>query len=299
MRVLLTGATGYIGSAVLDALLAAGHEVTGLVRGQEKADAVALQGAIPVVGDLADPNRTRELARAADGVVHLASPGDATSHEIDEITTTAVLDALAGTGKPFVYTAGVWDHGSGSDITEFTPFNPPRLTAWRPPISDRVRRATGSRPVVIAPGVAYGREENLLNLVTDGPRGEGGAAALTSVGTGEQHWGPVHVDDLGDLYVRCLENAPPGSYFLGVDGSTPTVREITRAVSNRLGLDGRVTEESLIETQQRLGLLGEALLLDQRVTGTAARRVLGWAPSRPTLLEHLTEYRPDADRPAP
>ncbi|GGP55063.1 NAD-dependent epimerase/dehydratase family protein [Saccharothrix coeruleofusca] len=287
MRVLLTGATGYVGSAVLEALVAGGHEVLGLVRDPDRAGAVRERGASPVIGDITDAARVRELAAGADGVVHLASPGDATSAEAEDAFVTAVLAGLGGTGKPLVSTAGIWDHGSGGELTEVSPFRAPRITAWRPEVTRRVLAATGVRTAVISPALVYGRGGGLLRVITGGPRRGVGSQALTVLGSGEQHWATVHVDDLAALYVLALEKARAGTYLIGASGVNPTVREITVAASRAAGLDGRVEPEGLAGTVERLGLLGEALLLDQRASGTAARQ-LGWQPTRPTLLEHLT-----------
>lgn len=286
MRVLLTGAAGYVGSAVLEALVAGGHEVLGLVRDPDRAGAVRERGGSPVVGDITDAARVRELAAGADGVVHLASPGDATSAEAEDTLVTAVLAALGGTDKPFVSTAGIWDHGSGGELTEASPFRAPRITAWRPEVTRRVLAAAGVRTAVISPALVYGRGGGLLPVITGGPRRGGDEQALTVLGDGEQHWATVHVDDLAALYVLVLEKAPAGTYLIGASGVNPTVREITVAASRAAGLGGRVEPEGPAGTVERLGLLGEALLLDQRASGAAARQ-LGWQPTHPTPLEHV------------
>ncbi|MET8866096.1 NAD-dependent epimerase/dehydratase family protein [Nonomuraea sp. NPDC004580] len=284
MRVLLTGGTGYIGRAVLGRLISEGHRVTALVRDPGKAEAVRAQGADPVIGDLADGATVHRLAGAADGVIHLASPGDDSSARIDDTAATHIIAALTGSDRPYVHTAGVWEHGSGAAITETSPMNPPRLTAWRVPIAERVLSAPGVRSAVVAPAVVHGHGGGLLNVVGAGPRTGG---ALTMIGHGDQHWSTVHVDDLAALYVRALEKAPAGSYFIGASGANPTVREITEAVSRAIGLSGRVAPEPVVQTLERLGLLGEALLLDQQATGDAARRTLGWAPEHPTIIDDI------------
>ncbi|MEV4800279.1 NAD-dependent epimerase/dehydratase family protein [Nonomuraea sp. NPDC049421] len=284
MRVFLTGGTGYIGTAVLGRLISEGHQVTALVRDPGKAEAVRAQGADPVIGDLADGATVHRLAGAADGVIHLASPGDDSSARIDDTAATQIIAALKGSDRPYVHTTGVWVHGSGAAITETSPMNPPRLTAWRVPIAERVLSAPGVRSAVVAPAVVHGHGGGLLDLVAAGPRTGG---ALTMIGHGDQHWSTVHVDDLAALYVRALDKAPAGSYFIGASGVNPTVREITEAVSRAIGLSGRVAPEPVVQTLERLGLLGEALLLDQQATGEAARRTLGWAPEHPTILEDI------------
>ncbi|APY90205.1 epimerase [Streptomyces alfalfae] len=287
MRVLLTGGTGYIGAAVLDRLISGGHQVTAVVRSAEKAHVVRARGTEPAIADLSDVDALHELAAASDGVIHVASPGDETSASVDEAAVGCFLRALGGTDRPFVHTTGLWLHGSGSAITESTAMNAPRLTAWRVPLAKLVRDARGVRTSVIAPAVVYGRGGGLLHLVAAGPRTAGNLPALTMVGPGDQHWSTVHVDDLAELYVLALEKAPPGSYFLGAGGVNPTVREITEAVSRAVGLAGRVEPEPVVQTLDRLGLLGEALLLDQQASGDTARRVLGWLPQGPSILDDI------------
>ncbi|MFE0930598.1 NAD-dependent epimerase/dehydratase family protein [Streptomyces mutabilis] len=291
MRVLLTGGTGYIGASVLDRLVPRGHQVTAVVRSAEKADLVRGRGAEPAIADLADGDTLERLAAASDGVIHLAAPDDETSATVDEIAVTSFLRALRNTDRPFVHTTGVWVHGSGSAITETSAMNAPRLTAWRVPLANLVRDAQGVRTSVIAPAVVYGKGGGLLNLVAAGPQTAGNAPALTMVGPGDQHWSTVHVDDLAELYVLALEKAPAGSYFLGAGGENPTVREITEAVSRSLGLDGRVEPEPVVQTLDRLGLLGEALLLDQQASGDTARRILGWSPQAPSVLDDIAHTK--------
>src|ERR1700745_2425388 len=118
MKVVLTGATGFIGSHVLADLHKHGHEVTALVRDDAQADAVATRGATPVVADLSDrPTVARRLGQA-DGAIHTASPGDATSANLDSAVADAVTGAFAGTGKPYLHISGDWIYGDNLDITQ-------------------------------------------------------------------------------------------------------------------------------------------------------------------------------------
>jgi nucleoside-diphosphate-sugar epimerase len=219
-------------------------------------------------------------------MIHTAAQSDGTDHQLDAALLDAVLPALAGTGKPYVHTSGVWVHGSGT-FDEDTPFDPPQLTDWRLPLDARVRAsaADGIRSVVIAPGIVHGYGMGLPNLVRSGPRTDDGALVLP--GSGDQHWTTVHADDLGRLYALALVGAEPGSYFLGVSGSNPTVREIGIAADRGAGGDGRVVGSSNEETEARLGPLADAFDLDQQASGARARSELGWVPSGRTLTEDL------------
>jgi nucleoside-diphosphate-sugar epimerase len=279
MNILLTGATGYIGSAVLPALLTSGHAVTALVR----RDAVRRDGVTTVTGDMRDRDLVRRLAADADAVVATALPGDETSGDADNAFVDAVLEGLRP-GRTLIRTGGVWVHGPGDAITEETPVDAPGLTAWRAAVDARALAAGGIRSVLIEPGIVHGHGRGIPALITGAaPAGD----ALPLPGPGTQHWTTVHVDDLADLYVAALERGEHGHRYLGVSGDNPAVREIGEAASRRRGLGGRVLPETPEALVARLGLFGEALLLDQQATGDKARRVLSWKPSRPSLLDEI------------
>ena len=245
MKVLLTGATGYIGSSVLSRLLAEGHEVTALVRDAAKARTVEEAGAIGLVGDVTDAALVAEAASAADGVVHTASTPEGDAAFID-----AVLGALEGSGKPFVHTGGIWSYGAGSDITEESPLDRPALTAWRAAGEDRVLGATGVRGVVVAPALVYGRGGGLIRLLTDETDG-----GVRLIGDGSQHWTTVDVDDLAAVYVLALEKGRAGATYIGASGQNPTVRELGEAIAAGSDVVEGVRPESAADTRARLGAL--------------------------------------------
>jgi nucleoside-diphosphate-sugar epimerase len=294
MRIFLTGATGFIGSAVLRRLVDGGHTVTALVRSTEQAYEIWDDAVTPVVGDLEESQRFAAEIAAADGVIHTGSPGYYAVSAVDDAFISTVLMVLDGTRKPFVVTSGLWVYGSGADIAENTMFAPPSLVFWRPALTERVRTARRVRGIVVAPGAAHGRGRGMHTIIASRRTAQD---ALVTIGTGRQHWACVHVDDLADLYVRALERAPAGSSFIGAAGDNPTVHEITAALSHRLGFDGRVVTETDEDAVARLGQLGEALLLDQQASGEHARTTLGWAPSRPPLLQDIAAETVAAPRP--
>jgi nucleoside-diphosphate-sugar epimerase len=286
MNIFLTGGTGLVGSAVLRSLLADGHTVSTLARSDKSAQTLEEAGARVVRGELSDGATLAAAAREADGVIHAAAQSDGTDAQLDAGLLDAVLPVLAGTGKPYVHTSGVWVHGAG-EVDEDTPFDPPQLTAWRLPLDARVRAAAadGVRSVVIAPGIVHGYGGGLPNLVRSGPRTDDGTLVLP--GSGDQHWTTVHADDLGRLYALAVAGAQPGSYFLGVSGSNPTVREIGVAADRGAGGEGRVVGSSNEETEARLGALAAAFDLDQQASGARARAELGWKPTGVSLTEDL------------
>ncbi|WP_285116876.1 NAD-dependent epimerase/dehydratase family protein [Leifsonia sp. fls2-241-R2A-40a] len=283
MNILLTGATGFIGSYVLPRLLEEGHRVTALVRDTEKAAAVEAAGATALVGDAGDAELVEATARQSDGVIHLAS-----SREVDAVLVPAVLSGLAGSGKPFVHTGGIWTYGSNDDITEDSPAAPPAITAWRTIGEGLVLAASGVRGTVVVPSIVYGHGKGLANVIVDAPVGSGSVPALRLIGDGSQHWATVHVDDLAALYVLALERGDAGSTYIAASGQNPTVRELTEVAAQAAGVTGGVVAESVEETASRFGEgLAEALLLDQQASGLKPRIDLGWEPNAPALLEEL------------
>ena len=293
MTILLTGATGYIGSSVLPRLLEEGHSVTALVRDEAKADIVRAAGATAVVGDATDAELVSRLARESDGVIHLASGSD-----VDPVFVPAVLDGLAGSGSPFVHTGGIWTYGSNADIAEDSPVAPPALTAWRGATEALVLGADGVRGTVVVPSFVFGHGKGLARVVVDAPRGEGDDAALRLIGDGSQHWATVHVDDLAALYVLALEHGTTGSVYIGASGANPTVRELGELAAAAAGANG-VEAETVAQTEERLGAgLAEALLLDQQARGTKARIDLGWEPNGPALTDEIAtgSYAPEFTR---
>ncbi|MFC6355806.1 NAD-dependent epimerase/dehydratase family protein [Luethyella okanaganae] len=283
MGILLTGATGYIGSSVLSGLLAAGYEVTALVRTAEKAAQLEGSGATALVGDAGDAELVRRLAVESEGVIHTASARD-----VDPVFVPAVLDTLAGRDDRFVHTGGIWSFGDNAAITEDSPIAPVALTAWRAPNERLIREASAVNSVVIAPAAVYGHGSGLARLLVDAPRGSGVAPAIRLIGDGAQHWTSVHVDDLAMLYLLAFESASQHDYVIGASGVNPTVRELGEAVAQAAGVVGGVEAETVEASRERLGAgLADALLLDQQASGAHARETFGWKPTAPTLIEEL------------
>lgn len=284
MSVLLTGATGHVGSAVLRSLVARGHDVLALVRNQTKADSVSAAGGTPVIGDVTDLELLERLLQNSDGAIHTASPGDASSAQVDGDVVDVVLRTFAGTQKPYLHTGGVWVFGAGNDIVETDPFRPLPITAWRLDVESRLRSST-VRSTIVAPAIVYGYGLGIPNVLT-------GDDQVHLVGDGTQHWSTVHVDDLAELYVSAYEHAAADEYFIGASGDNPTVRELGEAAA----LGRPVAVESVEQSQQRLGApFADALMLDQQASGRHARETLGWQPKRPTLVEQFSAGYATAD----
>jgi nucleoside-diphosphate-sugar epimerase len=286
MHVALTGGVGFVGSHVLTELQEHGHEVTALVRDDTQAERVGARGAKAAVVDLYDRPAVASLLRNADGVIHTASPGDATSAGLDTAVVDAVIEALEGTGKAYLQISGLWVFGSNPSITEESPFNAPAMVAWKEPIERRVFGAKRIRVVVPVSGVAYGDGGGgIPRLLLGSPRDDAGN--LVMLGTGQQHWPTVHAADLADFFRRALESDSARGYYVIGNGLNSTVAEITQAAAVAAGATGAVPGSS-DEARARLGdYFAEVLLLDQGTKAAKARSELDWTPSHPSLVDEF------------
>jgi nucleoside-diphosphate-sugar epimerase len=253
MRVTLTGATGFVGSHILTELLQHGHEVTAIVRDLAQADSVLARGATPIVVDLYDRPAVVGLLRGADGAIHAASPGDETSANLDSAVADAAIEALDGTGKPYLHISGLWIYGDNTSISEESPANPPPLVAWKEPIERRVLDAEQMRGVVIVSSVAYGDGGGgLPGLLLASPRDADGN--LIMLGTGQQHWSTVHVADLANFFRRVLEDDSARGRYVSGNGLNPTVAELTEAAAVAAEATGAVPgsdDEALVSDSDR------------------------------------------------
>lgn len=288
MRVFVTGGSGYLGREVVSALVAAGHSVLALARSDEAGDAVESLGALAVRGELGDGEALATVAGAVDAAIHLGIAATDTA-AVDAAAAAALQDGL-GT-KPYLHTSGAWVWGSQPRVVdEDAPHSPPALTAWRTANEGRVlaRARSGGHPVIVAPGVVYGHGRGLpvRALVAPGRA----AGEVWSIGTGQQHWSLVHVEDVAALYLAAL-GAPRGRVYAAVTEHQP-VTSIATALAVAAG-DREVRAVSADEAAARLGGLAAALAMDNRVSGDRARRELGWVPRHPDALATLAGERLD------
>lgn len=288
MRVFLTGATGYIGSAVAEALQRRGHQLIGLARSVNSAAQLEGRGLQVQRGSLFDGPAITAASAYADGVIHTALLRDGAPAEADQSAVTAILSALAGSGKPFIYTSGVWVLGNtGTRVAdERTSINPVPLMAWRTEVEWQVLDADcdSVRSIVLRPGGVYGFGRGRPSMWFASAREHG---VVRYVGDGENRWPMVHVSDLAELYVRALENAPCGSLLHGVSGESVRVRDAALAASEGAGIPGRVESWPLAEAREALGPYADALALDQRVSAEHTRALLNWTPRQISFLDDL------------
>jgi nucleoside-diphosphate-sugar epimerase len=279
MRVLLTGATGYIGSAVAEALREAGHEVIGLARSESKADWLKAAGYRAAFGNLRDPHSLLNAAGDAEAIIHAGM--DLTSQDAGAVDRQAT-ETLLSAGKPFVYTSGIWVIGPtfGRTVGEMTPLSPPALVTWRPAVENTVLDGGG---VVLRPGTVHGRKGGRVAGYMKSAREEG---VVRFVGNGENHWTWVHIDDVARAYVLALEKRPAGEMFLIVNGQPVKIKALGAAIVKAVP-GTRIEYMPVDDARGKMGAVAEALALDQKVASTKALRSLGWWPKAPGVLEEI------------
>ena len=277
MRVLLTGGTGYIGSAVLDALLRAGHHVDALVRNREKAAQVQLRGAHPIIGDLSQAASYAAVAAAADGTIHAAMDDSPRGHALDALALDTFLAPSPRPGRFFIYTSGVWVLGPApSAVAEDAVVNPIELSAWRAPHEQRVLEAANVdfRTMVVRPGIVYGGSRGIVgDLFKSAANG-----LVRVIGSGENHWPLVYDRDLGELYLMLATSATASGVFHANDECDESVNDLVTAIAGHVAIKPSVRKVPLTEAHKKMGPYAEALALDQIVRSPRAR-ALGWSPS--------------------
>jgi nucleoside-diphosphate-sugar epimerase len=281
MRIFLTGATGYVGSAVMDALLRSGHEVTALVRDPEKAEQVSGRGVHPIIGELSRPASYATAAESADSMVHTALESSKRMQSVDRTAIDTLLAAAgrraaAGVPARVVYTSNTWVLGEALDATEEAPVNPIPLVSWRPEHERTVldSRSAGVRAVVIRPGVVYGGARGIVgDLLKDAANG-----LVRVVGTGRNHWACIYDRDLADLYVRVATMDDAAGVFHANDEADESVDDIVAAIAEHAKMPPDVRRMPIDEARKKLGPYADALALNQIVRSPRAH-ALGWAPT--------------------
>jgi len=295
MKIFCTGASGYIGGSVAAHLSAAGHQVTGLVRSAEKADAVRTFGIEPVVGTLDDAQVLSRAAQAADVVVNAASADH-------KGAVVALLNELAGTGKPFIHTSGssiigTRARGEPTDAVfdEDTPFTPSPARAARVALNEFILsyRDKGCRSVIICPSLIYGighgagRDSVQVPLLIRLAKKRGNAA---HAGPGENIWSNVHIDDLVPLYALAIDKAPAGAFYF-VENGENSMREVCAAINRMRGIAEPPTAMSMAEAASEWGegTAEDTMASNSRVRANRARRELGWQPRARGLIEEIEQ----------
>jgi nucleoside-diphosphate-sugar epimerase len=290
MRVFVTGASGWIGSATVDELLAAGHEVTGLARSGASATALQAKGARVRRGHLDDLASIRAGAEEAEAVIHLANKHDwsnpAASSAAERAAVQTICDALAGTDRPFLFASGVAGLAQGRPATEDD------VSSAHGPHSPRggsenlalefTGRGVHSVSLRFAPTVHGAADHGFIAVIAALAR-EKGISGYP--GDGTNRWAAVHRSDAARLAALALEKAPAGARLHAVAEQGVPAREIAEAIGRAFDLP--VTSVNPGDVQDHFGWIGNFFAMDLQATSTATRQLLGWAPTGPTLIQDL------------
>lgn len=295
MRVFLTGATGFIGSAVIPELIDAGHQVIGLARSDEGAKSVAAAGAQVHRGDVRDLESLRSGAASADAVIHTAFIHDFSKFqencEIDRRAIEALGNALAGSNRPLIVT-------SGTAITGPTPgrlateSDPPYTGPGAVPraASELAADALASRGVRVSvvrlPQVHDPDKQGLITYAIAVAREKG---VSVFIGDGANRWPAVHRLDAARLYRLVLEKGSAGARYNAVAEEGVPFRDLAEAIGRRL--DVPVAGKSPEEAMQHFGWLGGFSAMDAPASSAQTRQQLGWKPTGPGIIVDLDARR--------
>jgi len=290
MRVFLTGATGWIGSAAVPELLQAGHQVIGLARSEKAAAALTTAGAAVQRGSLDDLDSLRAGAAASDAVVHLGFKHDfsdaATAGRTERAAIEAMGDTLAGSDRPLLLASGVALIAPGRVVTEHDAVptsgpDSPRGGSEQLAL-EYAERAVRSVSLRFAPTVHGEGDHGFLSTIVGVARDKG---ASGYVGDGSNRWPAVHRLDAAHLIRLALEKAPAGSVVHGVGEEGIPAREIADVIGR--GLDVPVTSVAPEDVAAHFGWIGAFFGLDIPASSTLTQQMLGWTPTHPGLLEDL------------
>jgi nucleoside-diphosphate-sugar epimerase len=290
MRVFVTGASGWIGSATVDELLAAGHEVTGLARSDASTAALQAKGALVRRGDLDDLGSIQAGAEAAEAVIHLANKHDwsnpANSIAAERASVQTICDALAGTGRPFLLASGVAGLAQGRPVNENDP------SPFHGPESPRggsenlalefVDRGVHTVSLRFAPTVHGTNDHGFIAAIAAVAR-EKGVSGYP--GDGANRWSAVHVSDAARLVALGLAKAPAGTRLHAVAEEGVPTRDIAEAIGRAFSLP--VASIAPDDVPGHFGWIGTFFGMDLAATSTVTQELLGWAPTGPTLIEDL------------
>ncbi|WP_225414138.1 SDR family oxidoreductase [Stigmatella hybrida] len=292
MRVFVTGATGFIGSAVVRELREAGHRVLGLARSEEAAGALAQAGAEAHRGSLSDPESLAAGARACEGVIHLAFIHDFSQYkaavETDQGAVEAIARALEGSNKPFVAASGTVMLTPGRIGTETdarasaNPFGG-RAAAEETLIS-AAKRGVRTSAVRLPPSVHGAGDQAFVPTLIDIARQKGFSAFI---GDGTNRWPSVHRLDAARLFRLALEKAVPGSLLHGAAEEGIPMRRIAETIGEGLGLPVRSIAAN--EAAAHFGWLAGFAALDNPTSSALTQEWLGWRPRENTLLKDMRE----------
>lgn len=302
MRVFVTGASGWIGSAVVPELLGAGHQVVGLARSDASAAALAALGAEVQRGDIDDLDGLRSGAAASDGVIHLAFRHDAAfsggfqvAADSDRRAVEIFADVLAGSDRPLVIASGILGLAPGRVATERDGIGPAEDLAHLSG-GPQVRQATAqftlalasqhvrSSIVRLSPTVHGEGDHGFMKTLVNIAREKGVSGY---VGDGANRWPAVHRLDAAHLFCLALEKAPAGSALHGVADEGVPIRDVAEVIGRHLNVP--VVSIAPEDASAHFSWMGGFIGIDAPASSALTRELLGWQPTHPGLIEDLEQ----------
>jgi nucleoside-diphosphate-sugar epimerase len=292
MRVFVTGATGFVGAAVVKELIAAGHQVLGLARSDASAASLVGAGAEAHLGTLEDLDSLRRGAAAADGVIHTAFIHDfsqfAANCEIDRLAIEALGDALAGTDRPLIATGGTAMLAPGAVATEDTE---PPAAGVVPRVSEHTALAQAPRGVRamairLPPSVHGDGDHGFVPTLIEIARDKGVSAYVAQ---GLNRWSAAHRIDTARLYRLALEKGRPGARYHAIAEEAVPFREIADVIGRRLNLP--VVSKAPEDLADHFGFLGMFAGMDAPASSQKTQDFFGWRPTQPGLIADLEQGR--------
>lgn len=288
MRVFVTGATGFVGSAVVKELLGAGHKVLGVARSDAGAEALAATGAEVWRGSLEDPAGLAEGASGCDAVAHLAFNHDfskfAENGKADAAAIEAIGEALAGTGKPLLVTSGIARLGDARPGTENDAL-PTGLPRFSEPTADaQIAKGVRAGAVRLPPITHADGHGGFANYLVPLAQEKGFAAYI---GEGLNRWAGGHRDDAARVFRLALEKGEAGQRHHAIDEEGVPTRDIAAAIGKRLGVPVKSVSEA--DAPEYFGWFAMFASLEMSASSAITRKRLGWAPTHRGLLADLAQ----------
>lgn len=294
MRIFLTGATGFIGSAVAAKLITAGYSVIGLTRSQQGAETLVATGIEPFFGDITDLDSLRRGAMASDAVIHTAFNHDfstfTTNCEMDRLAIEKMAEALKGTTKQLIITSvvGLGSEKPGAMAVE-NHFNPEHVNPRKASeLAGVAALRNGANVSIIRLSQVHNTlKQGLITPLVELAREKGVSAYIAG---GENSWSAVHVSDAASLYILALKRAVPGSRYHAVAEHSITLRAIAETIGRNLSVPVKSIESS--EASEHFGWLTKFVAQDMSASSAITQEQLKWNPKGANLITDLEQMRP-------
>ena len=293
MKVLVFGASGYIGSAVIAELRDHGHEVIAQTTRAETAEALNAAGYQTLTATMQEPDGWMEQALNSDVIIQLADSFDSNADKYERQMFAALEKALktAKIQKRVIYTGGCWLYGNTGDenVGEGHKFTPPKAFSYVVKMRKKLLKSEHIDVIIIHPAMVWDREGGALSSMLEAART---GKPVQVVKSPDIRWPLVHRDDVATLYRLATERGTPGRDYHGVAGDAVTVGDLARAVGRRMAYAPTFDVASEDEIVAQMGEWARGFGLDQQMNARRTMMELGWRPVHGDILSHLSPYGP-------